>query len=147
MKTIQQLAQEYSSMFETKTRTNGEKFLCLKDRYTREVYSPINNLVREAHNDMLPDDYKYQFILESLNAIGDSTDIEEIQLEADIYNHELLKWVASHGDRQIYCNEVLENSDCHPDFMQIVSCAQYMEKDEVLQITKIYLRDILEECK
>jgi hypothetical protein len=46
---------------------------------------------------MLPDDWRYQFIEEALDAI--SEDGEDAQLEPAIYTHELTGWLHSRADR------------------------------------------------
>ncbi len=144
MKTIQELASEYSNMFETKTRTNGDKFLCVKDECKDES---LTNFIHKIHDDMLPDDYKYQFIVECLDAISENIDFNDIHIEADIYNYELLKWVSSHSIRQGYCDDALEAYQGAKDLtlMQIISEGQFIEKNEVLHYTYNFLTDILEE--
>lgn len=137
---IQQLAKQYADWFETAIRNNGTDYIRL-----RTEDAQIKNLIYEAHDDMLPDDYKYQFIHEALEAIAEHDDIEDINLEPDIYNCDLLKWVSSHLSRASYCNDAIENMlgfQDEMDFMAIVSMAQSLEKDKVLQSVRTSLEEI-----
>jgi hypothetical protein len=145
---IQQLARNYADLFKTGTRLQtGDKFLYVK---TEEVNEALLNLIRNAHGDMSPDDYKYQFIHEALEAIAESDNPEDINLEPDCYNHALLKWLSSNTIRVNYCNDAIENMLAFKDemdFMAIISMAQSLEKDEVFQSVRASLESIMEELK
>lgn len=137
--TIQELATKYLSLFITKTRDNGKKFLCLKD-----ADENLSQLIYEAHNKMLPDDYKYQFIYEALESIAESDDLDCINMEADIYNNDLLNWVSSNLTRADYVDEAVANYE-YKDFYTALSYGQLMEKEEVLAYALTSLENILEE--
>lgn len=150
--TIQALAEKYASMFCTKIRKqSGDRYACVIDLYSNEpdyYESDLHKLIKDAHADMLPDDYKFDFIVQALDAIAEcSADLEDISIEPDIYNFDLFKWVQSHGERQGYCNEVLAeygHGICL-DFMAIIAQAQQREKEEVLHSVLESLRRITEE--
>jgi hypothetical protein len=62
MATIKELADQVYAQFEKRTRDNGREFWVLKDG------NPdwMQELCNEAHGDMGPDDWKYQFVLEAV---------------------------------------------------------------------------------
>lgn len=102
-RTIQQLAEEARNHFETRTRDNGESFYCAKD----DAPEWLEELVQDAHGSMFPDDYRYRFIVEALDAIADNVATDEARdsLEADIYTGSVLAWLASHLGRTGYVEE------------------------------------------
>lgn len=135
---IQTLAKEVSSMFETKKRDNGKEFYCLKDGAPQWV----TDMVYAAHNDMMPDDHKYDFIVEALDAIADSEDVDDITLEADVYNGDLLRWVGSHLERAGYVEDAVKEfgMDANSfEFFTALSSGQYLEKQEVLNSVRYSL--------
>lgn len=99
----------------------------------------IHNMVYESHNGMLPDDYKYKFTVDALTLIAESdldTDLEELgyQIEADIYSHDLLQWVASNLTRSEYVDQAVE--ECHVDtenfqLFRALGVGQQLERQEV----------------
>lgn len=100
MKTVQELAAEYSNRFETRKRDDGKEFVCLKDS-EQDKDETLTELIRSAHGDMFPDDWKYDFVLRALYAIADAEDdsLEDCEIEPDIYNHDLLEWLPSNAHR------------------------------------------------
>jgi hypothetical protein len=144
---LQQLATEYAKLLTTKTRTNNsdaqKTFICLVDDVTDN--HPIRGLIRVIHSDMLPDDYIYQYISESLDLLADYTDPNDVKIESDIYNYDLLCWVKSHAERICRCDEVLNNDDMRPlHFMDIIRAAQWEERNEVFHYVRHHLEVILE---
>lgn len=123
---IHQLARKYANLFVTKERPTGEKFLCVEDKT-----EDLDNLIRDAHNGMLPDDYKYQFIFEALQAIAENEDLDDICLEPDCYNRDLLKWVSSNLTRASYVDEAVEEIG-YKDLYNAIAIGQIKEKDEIL---------------
>lgn len=138
---ISKLAAEARAFYVVGTRADGKGYW-----YADKCPDWVTTLNRAAHGDMLPDDYKYAFIVEALDAIAASGaetrwDIEnldkcEITLEADIYTADLLAWLASRNDRLSYCDDFArEMSDGTSDFADTlarIAGGQYTEKNEVL---------------
>ena len=79
--------------------------------YIRKDDAPewVTQLVKEAHGEMFPDDYKYKFVVDALEALADADDIdtaEEIMREGiELYTYKLIHWVQSHTDRLAMANE------------------------------------------
>lgn len=145
MKTIQELATEVLNQFETKKRDNDENFECLKDGSAEWM----RDLVREAHDSSLPNDMTYSFITEALQALSDNEDLDDamISLEPDVYNRDLLNWLASSISRAEIVNEAVEEyglSSKNFDLMQVIGMGQVKEKIEVFGVVLNQLQDHLD---
>lgn len=142
--TIQEKANECLKYLKTKKRDNGESFICQADNAPEW----FNDLCREAHSGMLPDDYKYEFISDALYAISESSednDVQEIQLEPDIYNSDLLQWLSSSNSRTEYVDQASDNFGPSKDIISGISMGQYEEKQEVLSIVIAQLNEQIED--
>jgi len=101
--TIQEKAAEALRYFEAKQREDGSSYWKLTDNRPDWVH----DMVREAHGNMLPDDWKYQMIWEVLSALGeyecDPYDefsvLEETYIMAPVYTSDLLDYHGSHAER------------------------------------------------
>jgi hypothetical protein len=143
---IVNLARWYASRITWDTRTNGNKFCKFECGDNEPAAKACQRLALAAHGDgeMLPDDWRYAFINEALNAIADSSgNFEELEMEADIYNHELTEWLGSHGQRPSYCDEAVRDGlvSADADMIARISAGQYLEKHEVLDAVLAYLRE------
>ena len=127
-KKIQKLSTEIADNLTSKQRDNGNSFYCIKDN----APSWVNDVMYNCHADMLPDDYKYQFINEAACALSDADDFDDIQLEADIYTSDLTSWLNSNNSRVYYLTEALEEGFEITDGFQLLAYAQQKEKQEVL---------------
>jgi len=128
--TIQELAEKYADMFITAKRDNGETYLSLN-----EENEDLTQLIRDAHGDMMPDDYKYEYIHNSLEAIAECElhdNIHEISMESDCYNSDLLKWLSSSLSRADYIDEVVNNFG-YESFYNTLMLAQQREREDVLR--------------
>jgi hypothetical protein len=137
--TIQELARQYADMFITAQRDNEETYLTLRDSNDN-----LMSLIRDAHGDMMPDDFKYQFIHEALEAIAETDDIDDINLEPDCYNRDLVKWVSSNLIRASAVDEAVENYS-YKCFYSALRMGQSAEKEEVLYFVRSSLESILGE--
>jgi len=146
-KSIQDLAAQVRDQFESRTRDNGDVFWCRKTEYRDQDW--IMNLVHKAHNDMLPDDHKYEFVIDALDLIQELSDPDEPEIEPDIYNHDLIKWLGSHLSRIGYCDQYMEDygADTHAGIVRLLQGGQQSEKMEVYNIVLQALRDRLEELE
>ena len=143
-KTISEFAKELQGMFITDTRDNGEKFIKTIDN--RPEW--LQELIREAHGDMMPEDYKYQFVSDAIDYIADNGNDEELldypEIEPDCYTSDLTAWLNSDNRRVYYLTEVLEEMDIKDGF-QALAAAQLQEKREVYNIILEGLKTKLEE--
>lgn len=142
--TIQELAQEWLDWF---VWDKDREIYYLKENAPSELLE----VVRMAHGDMLPDNYKYEFIVEALEAIadydGDEDDIEELadDLEADCYDSDLLEWLNSHSIRTWYVDKAVEEMGHGGGIMEDIAMGQVEEKREVFFTVLEDLRENLEE--
>lgn len=141
---VQKLAQSALLQFTTSVRSStGYEFY--KTRDNCPVW--IKDFIYTAHEGMLPDDYKYQFIYDALYLISESEDIDDLeQVEPDIYHGNLLNWLSSKNDRSSYCDRYYaEYSDdtVKPDLMTQIGFGQWLERTEVLESVLGSLQEIL----
>lgn len=127
---IKQLAERARKYFTVKKRPSGEAFWKLAKVHPGWLY----RLVFKVHDEgqWLPDDYKYEYIVDALDLLSEGIDPEEgrDQLEPDVYTTDLFKWVSSHLNRQAYADEVLQ--ELKPKTLSdLLMAAQVREKEEV----------------
>jgi hypothetical protein len=141
--------------FTQKTRDNGDKY------YTRTDDAPewVTDMCHHAHDRMLPDDYRYQFIVDALGAMLDhdwdtldadeldSSEIADLELEPDIYTHDLTDWLHSSLDRVGIVNDVAEEFGGFDSIEAHLSIAQLQEKEEVAYLVKRFLVDKMHESE
>lgn len=142
---LQTLAQEARSHFKRGKRDSGESYWSYDHSTTPEW---VQEMTREAHGSMFPDDWKYQFVVEALDGLAED---DNPTIEADIYNYELCEWLSSHGNRPGYVDETIEDMGWthipNGGIMGLISWGQYTEKNEVLDSVKASLEARLEELE
>lgn len=109
--TIRSIAQEAADHFEIASRDDGSRYVKTRD----ERPDWLHDLIQDAHDGMLPDDWRYLMICDALDALAGLDDdagegqaeqaIEEIG--APVYTRDLLAWLGSHNDRMSYADEAL----------------------------------------
>lgn len=128
---VQNVAREAARCFETARRATGDTATGPRedgDEYVRvRDGSPewVTELVRAGHQDgsdggMLPEDYRYRFVREAVDAIAeadDDADLYEIGVEyADDLpdaTHELTSWLGSMASRYGYVDESISENGVH----------------------------------
>ncbi len=143
--TIQTLAAEMSQSFETATRpTSGEEFRKLKD----DAPAWMTTVCRKAHDDgeMLPDDWRYVFIEQAVDALAEHEDSDEAgdSLEPDVYTSDLTGWLHSRNSRVYYLEEVMREYGSFKDGFQLLATAQLQEKQETFHQVIAALREELD---
>ena len=143
-------AAEARTYFTTATRDNGAEFIKTVDG----APDWVQPLCHAAHGDMLPDDWRYQAIVEVLDAISEadeSADPSEIRdtIEADIYTSDLTGWLHSRTDRYGYCDEAVEEygADAVSGTIQLLQMGQSREYDEVFWAVWNWLSENTEESE
>lgn len=68
----------------------------------------VQELCHSAHGDMLPDDWRYEFIQDALNALEEDEDNEPDVDNLYPYNADRLDWLSSNLNRAGYCDEAME---------------------------------------
>lgn len=103
---VSDLARQAFAAFVWAERPEGGKYLKLRD----DARTWIHDLVRDAHDGMLPDDWRYSCIKSALAAIATADDPDEYADEfadgfVDTSNGELIEWLGSHVERPGYVDE------------------------------------------
>jgi len=147
MTTVATLAAEMSASFETRTRTNGDEFRCLKDG------SPewMTDVLFDAHDGMLPDDWRYRMVESAVDAIADSDGNEDESGEAadafvPVYNRDRLEWLASNLTRAGYCDDAASEGLVADDapILDRIAAGIYAEFQEVYSAVVEALRTQVE---
>lgn len=150
---IQELATRAESYFERRERPPARQgdepghFYTLKDRHP--VW--VQELAHKAHGDMMPDNFRYETIVDVLQALSEGQDPEEPSLEADVYNHDLLAWLASNLERAGYVDEAVEQFGHAGEggsrgggITGDIAQGQWYEKDEIWRLVVEALNERLE---
>lgn len=143
--TIQTLAAEMSQAFETAVRpTSGEKFRTLKD----DAPAWMTIVCHMAHDNanILPDDWRYQFIVQAVDALADHEDSDEARnsLKPDIYTSELTGWLHSLCSRVHYLGKAFDECGTFPGSVKLLAAAQLQEKHETFQQVLHALQEVLD---
>lgn len=124
----QKLAQEAVRFF----RINSREAVELSEDAPQWVF----DLVREAHDGMLPDDWRFALILRVLEAMSEGNDPEP-----DTYFSRLLDWLGSHLNRVGYCDSALE--EVSPSYtFSLIQWGQSYEMEDIRQIIEEYFDNL-----
>jgi len=133
------LANEALQALETKTRANGNSYRCFKD-FSGDW---LTDLARHAHNGVLPDDFKYEFISDALQALVDHNDVTDAfeAIECDIYTFGLTQWLGSRNDRYAYVDQAVSEFGHAESVIGDIQLGQLLEKQEVFHLVVEFLED------
>jgi hypothetical protein len=147
---LRELAAEARSYFEVAERLNGSKFWREKDG------SPewIDALIDAAHIDstgdeMSRDDWRYSFIIDSLKALEENENPDDIYIQSDYQQSVLCEWLGSHGWRYWYTDTAveefgIENAHGMTGVIGQIATGQEAEKREVLENVRSFLENRLD---
>ena len=135
--TVQELAKLARCAFSLETRDNGSEY------WNRNQCAPewIMELCHTAHGDMLPDDYRYRFIVQALDALEEAEDPDEARdgYEFEYRYYRVIEWLSSHpGHRLEYCDQWAEEfGRCFiKDTVSQLQGGQLLERLEVLELVR-----------
>ena len=140
---IRILAGEALSYFEYRERLDGTGYWALED----DAPEWVRNLVWVAHAKgvLLPEDFRYLFIVEALEAIAENPEEPGSLLEPDVYTSELIKWLdASPSYRMVLVNEAVDQFGWSSLF-DALQAGQLLEKEEVAHLVRKFLEKKIEE--
>ena len=96
-------------------RQDGSTFWCLTER-ARQSVDDLTEWLRDLHDDELPNDWRYETIVDICEALMDQDDLSnadpgELSVGiadniTDIYNADLLQWYANIPSRVAYIDDV-----------------------------------------
>lgn len=104
------VASEWAKLFvHFKRDGSDESIVKLAD----DAPDALKDAIREAHGDMLPDDYKYAMCESAIHAISEESEGADLSdagsefsdAEPSVYNMARLRWVASHLSRANYVDD------------------------------------------
>jgi len=102
------------SAFEEKHREDGSSFWACVD----QVGDDLRDFIRDLHDDELPNNWRYQTIVQILDAIVERSSYSDEWGNAageiadqltSVWTCELAAWVAENGNRASYCDEEVED--------------------------------------
>lgn len=133
---VRELASRYVDQFEPLERTEHFSTYKRKD----DADPDLQELCYAAHGDMMPDDYVYNYIVDALGMIADSS-TDELQdldgeIESDIYNSDLLKWLSSNLTRASYVDRYVQDFGIEAkdfELYKVIGGGQWLEKRDVFQ--------------
>lgn len=141
--------------FVTAKRDDGQAFDKLRD----DAPEWCRDAVREAHDDELPDDWRFttcralaDALLEHVEynggEIGDDWQHEAVDGQVDVYNSDLLDWIRV-GTRYAYVDDAKAEfgNDADQDFMKSVATAQYYAISQMAGILERAVREAAEEIE
>jgi hypothetical protein len=151
---IYELAREAYHCFENAERPDGTSFVRVRDGSPQWV----SDLVRAAHGDFLPDDWRYISIRAALGDIADNEpdNLDEYRGEwadsnIDTFNAERSAWLSSDLRRAGYCEDAGEEFDFEVGsgprggVFDLIGLGQYAESEEIYDAVITSLRERVEE--
>lgn len=137
--TLQQRATYAAGFFETAKRNDGETYYRTTDNRPKWLQA----LCMDAHDDMMPDDTKYEYIVDALENLAENGDDDDrarewVDSATDVYNHDLTAWLHSHNGRMEYCTRAVEDGllEAGAPIDRQLAVGQYLEREEVLHSVK-----------
>jgi hypothetical protein len=133
---------DYTLYFIDDVRTNGESYVYLSDSAPEELKELVKRIHFESFYECLPNDWIYSMTREALETL-ESEDIEEVNIEADVYNHELAQWFRDNCNA--YANqlsaEMMEEcgGDC-TDAIDLIMLAQHEAITRIYQAVNDFLK-------
>lgn len=142
---IRQLASEAGEWLERRPKPGGrssETIVTIRDGAPDWVES----LCHHAHGDMMPDDWRYEFIDDALSALADGAEEDGVDLDTLYpYTADRLAWLASQIDRYSYCDEAADDFGAPPkDIMTWVAWGMARELAEVYDLIRSRLAELAE---
>lgn len=128
------------------TRERGEdSIVTLRD----DAPQWVRDLVHHAHDEFLPDDWRYEAIYSAVEFLADEDNDPDDSHEwadglVDVYNAARAAWLGSHLYRGGYCNEAVAEGLVEPeaDIYDRIGVGQYVEAREVWGLVVGALRDV-----
>ena len=150
---LQKLAGEAFDWFETAYRGDDpeQPFVRTKD----DAPEWLKDLVREAHGEMFPDDWRYDTIHNACGAIHDASEgsytgdvgAEFADSAVDVYNNSRFAWLGSNINRQFYVDDAVKEFGFDPErgVSDAVGLGQYQEATEIFYSVATSLGELLED--
>lgn len=116
------------SHFVSKDR-NGTRYWCTTDTVPTEV----TDLIRDCHDDELPNDWRYDVIVSLLFDFKNTDDMDTDKLsdivdgQVEVYNTDLARWLADNVTRSAYVDAARDDfGGLSDDIFEQLKSAQYV---------------------
>lgn len=141
---IAALAEEVRGHMERRTRPDDTRYWSLDEE--RPEWMQSLSYAAHGQGDMLPDDWRYEFIVGALDAIVETegnydAGRDYVVEDVDIYTGDLSRWLSSHSYRPIYVNEAREEFGPAETIDQDMMAGQAREREEVYEQIYQFLRE------
>lgn len=137
MAELQDVAREASSWFETARRATGDTETGPREdgepyvRLREGAPKWMQDMVYDAHGDMLPDDWRYACIRSAVDWIADGNDPDD----SGGFTGARFAWLISHLSRSGYVDEAADEFGAETvyvdNIVSAIGMGQYMEASEV----------------
>lgn len=111
--------------------------------------SELHEFIRDIHDGMLPDDFKYRIVHEALEAMRDQDELDYPSVEADIYTLDLIQW-SQNLSRHDYINTVLEEAILYGrdlNFSDLLRQSQQLEIDMICNQVYAFVEERIAEAE
>jgi hypothetical protein len=140
---IRILAGEALAYFEHRKRHNGTKYWAVEEGAPEWVHKLA--FAAHAEGDILPEDFRYLFIIEALEALVENPGEPEILWEPDVYTSELLKWLEAYPNYRMGLVDEAVSELGWNGLFDALQAGQLKEKQEVLALVWAFLNKRIEE--
>jgi len=108
------------------------------------------DLMHFAHGDMLPDDFRYKMIHDSLCIIADDDyDEDDVNESLDshipVYTNDLMRWLSSSNSRYSYVDEAISEFGKGDSIINDIMIGYYQELSEVFYLVNEWIDDNFDE--
>ena len=139
MATVQELARILADSLTTQER-NGKTITVTKDDKPEWVV----DVIHAAHGNLLPDDWTYEVVGEVAELLADGDDDSDI--EADIYTHDLLQWLAEYPNAADAVDEWYdETGEPRGALIEQLQQGQYKAKRDIFYAVESALEELATE--
>ena len=153
MSTMHRVAAEALALFtNTDTRKSddtGRNIWTIADHSACPKW--VRDMCHAAHTDddgadMMPNDWRYEMIVEALDVLSDTTNEDDAQARADEheppgYNRDRMLWLSSHSFRPAYCDEAAKESGGELDTLDRIAEGYLLEWRRVFAVVMGACRD------
>jgi hypothetical protein len=111
--------------------------------------SELHDFIRDIHDGILPDDFKYRITFEALEAMRDQNELDYPTVEADIYTHDLIQW-SQNLSRHDYINTVLNDAILYSrelNFADLLRQSQQLEIDMIINEVYSFVEERVSEAE
>lgn len=122
-----EMAKVALAAFEWAERPNGDRYIRIREG------SPewVKDMMHDCHDDMFPDDYRYEYIYEALDSLV-CEDGDESSASEHLHSNDLLGWLGSHPKRIGEVNDWITQNGWAGDLTTAIEGAQMTERFAVL---------------